>query len=82
MMPQKTRAGHTGARSGDLPHRSHAQTGAELADIALLQAISAELIPESNIEALYEKIVDAAVAVMRSDYASMQMLFPERGSGG
>lgn len=81
-MPQKTRAGHTGARSGDLPHRSHAQTGAELADIALLQAISAELIPESNIEALYEKIVDAAVAVMRSDYASMQMLFPERGSGG
>src|SRR5262249_51337578 len=30
----------------------------------------------------YEKIVDDAVAVMRSDYASMQMLFPERGTGG
>jgi GAF domain-containing protein len=30
----------------------------------------------------YEKIVDDAVALMRSDYASMQMLFPERGSGG
>jgi hypothetical protein len=30
----------------------------------------------------YERIVDAAVALMRSDYASMQMLFPERGSGG
>jgi hypothetical protein len=26
----------------------------------------------------YEKIVDDAVAVMRSDYASVQMLFPER----
>lgn len=30
----------------------------------------------------YERIVDNAVALMRSDYASMQMLFPERGSGG
>ena len=30
----------------------------------------------------YEKIVDDAVAVMRSDYASLQMLFPERGYGG
>ena len=30
----------------------------------------------------YEKIVDAAVDLMRSDYASMQMLFPERGTGG
>ena len=30
----------------------------------------------------YEKIVDDAVALMRSDYASLQKLFPERGSGG
>ncbi len=30
----------------------------------------------------YEKIVEDAVALMRSDYASLQMLFPERGSGG
>src|SRR5437660_2355078 len=30
----------------------------------------------------YEKIVDDAVAVMRSEYASVQMLFPERGAGG
>lgn len=30
----------------------------------------------------YEKIVDDAVAVMRSDYASVQMLFPQRGTGG
>lgn len=30
----------------------------------------------------YEKIIDDAVAVMRSDYASLQMLFPERGAGG
>src|SRR5215831_6189694 len=30
----------------------------------------------------YEKIVDDAMALMRSDYSSLQMLFPERGSGG
>lgn len=30
----------------------------------------------------YERIVDDAVTVMRSDYASLQMLFPERGTGG
>ncbi len=30
----------------------------------------------------YEKIVDAALDLMRSDYASLQMLFPERGIGG
>ncbi len=83
MMPQKAGAGHTITRSADSSRRnSPAQAEAEVADIGLLQAISAELIPESNIEALYEKIVDAAVTIMRSDYASMQMLFPERGSGG
>lgn len=30
----------------------------------------------------YKKIVDDAVALMHSDYASLQMLYPERGSGG
>jgi DNA-binding NarL/FixJ family response regulator len=31
---------------------------------------------------VYEEIVDAAAALMRSDYASMQVLYPERGTGG
>jgi Response regulator receiver domain len=30
----------------------------------------------------YEKIVDSAMSLMHSDYASLQMLFPERGGGG
>ena len=34
-----------------------------------------QLIHENNAEALYEKILDAAVAIMRSDFASMQMLY-------
>jgi GAF domain-containing protein len=30
----------------------------------------------------YEKIVDDALTLMRADYASLQMLYPERGAGG
>src|ERR1041384_8326084 len=51
-------------------------------DIELLHSISVELIGEKNIEALYPKILDAAVAIMRSQFASMQMLHPERGPAG
>jgi PAS domain S-box-containing protein len=59
-----------------------AQLEAELDDTKMLQGISAEMIHHNNVKTLYEKIMDAAVAIMRSDFASMQMLFPERGSGG
>lgn len=40
--------------------------------------------PQPNISQrmAYEKIVDDAVSIMRSDYASLQMFFPERGTGG
>ena len=30
----------------------------------------------------YQRIVDDAVAIMNSDFGSLQMLFPERGKGG
>ena len=43
---------------------------------------SSERIHDRTIEALYETIVDAAVRIMRSDFASVQMLFPKRGRGG
>ena len=54
----------------------------ELADTKLLQSISTELINEDNTQDLYEKITDVAVKIMQSEYASLQMLDPERGSGG
>ena len=47
-----------------------------------LQDTSTQLIQEDNVELLYEQLVDAAVAIMHSDFASMQMLYPERGEGG
>ncbi len=62
--------------------RSKAQLAAELAETKLLQSVSAQLVNGDTIETLYQKIVDAAVSIMRSDFASMQMLYPERGKGG
>ncbi len=69
-------------RAEEALRRSETQLQAQLRDTQLLQSISAELIQEENVEALYQKLVDAASAIMRSDFASMQMLYPERGSGG
>lgn len=37
---------------------------------------------EESPSPLYERIVDDAVHIMHSDFASLQMLFPERGTGG
>src|SRR4029078_6604239 len=58
------------------------QLEAELTDTKRLQGLSAQLLPDADISALYEKIMDAAVSIMRSDFASIQMYYPERGSGG
>lgn len=54
----------------------------ELAASQQLQAASASLIEGGDSGALYQKIINAAVAIMRSDFASLQMFYPERGSGG
>jgi PAS domain S-box-containing protein len=44
-----------------------------------LQRVSTQLIQENDAEALYQHILDAAVALMDSDFASIQRLYPERG---
>jgi PAS domain S-box-containing protein len=46
----------------------------DLADMQQIQRISTRLIQEGNLDVLYEQVLDAAIAVMRSDMASMQML--------
>ncbi|HWB93180.1 MAG TPA: ATP-binding protein [Puia sp.] len=58
------------------------QLEAELADARLLHRLSIELIQEDGTAGLYKKIVEAAVAIMRSQYASMQMLYPDPGNIG
>jgi len=51
----------------------------ELAATQRLQQVSTRLIHQNDADELYEQVLDAAVAMMRSDFASMQMFHPERG---
>ncbi len=65
-------------RAGEALLEAQAQLVAELAATQQLHMISTQLIQENEAEALHEKILDAAMAIMRSDFASMQMFHPER----
>jgi signal transduction histidine kinase/CheY-like chemotaxis protein/PAS domain-containing protein len=60
---------------------AHERLQAELNDSRLLQTISAELIVQDDINTLYEKLLDAVVAVMRSDFATFQMFYPTDNGG-
>lgn len=70
--------GDTLLRENDRTRRHQA----DLVQTRLLQSISAQLLIGENTDALYEKILDAAIAIMDSQYGSMQMLYPERGASG
>ncbi|HET7556979.1 MAG TPA: GAF domain-containing protein, partial [Rhodanobacteraceae bacterium] len=61
---------------------SEEELAQELADTRLLQGVSTELLSETDPDALYARIVDAASTLMRSDFASLQMYHPEAGNGG
>lgn len=63
-------------------HQGRARLEAELADTRVLQMISTELIHEENVELLYGKILQAARTIMRSDFASLQVLHQDRGRTG
>jgi PAS domain S-box-containing protein len=57
---------------------SEAQLAAELADATRLQEVSSQLLLAGDSNALYGKILDAAIALMRADAGSMQVLDPAR----
>lgn len=63
-------------------HQGEERLAAELEATRHLQAVSTQLIHERDTTALYERIIDAAVSIMHSDFASMQMFHPERGEKG
>jgi PAS domain S-box-containing protein len=50
----------------------------ELDDMRRLQEISTRLTHEGGVDALYRHVLDAAVRLLRSDMASMQMLHDDR----
>lgn len=81
------------ARATDEAHRKLQRTASalreseerlakELAAAQQLQAASALLIQDGNTDTLYRRIVDAAATIMRSDMASLQMLYPGREHRG
>ena len=51
----------------------------ELLDQKQLQKISSQMIKQQQIEAVYTQIVEATMALLRSDCGSMQMVLPETG---
>lgn len=58
------------------------QLRCDLEDTVRLQSISAAISTEMDSETLYDKVLDSAVALMRSDFGTLQMLYPERGATG
>lgn len=75
----------------DITARKHAENALresrgrltrELAATQQLQQAGALLIQGANPDAVYQRVVDAAVAIMRSDFASLQMSYPDRGPAG
>jgi PAS domain S-box-containing protein len=62
--------------------RAQQELAEELQATQLLQELSVELAHEVDSEALYAKIMDAAMVIMRSDSANMQQLYPHRGEKG
>src|SRR5215204_3940625 len=57
---------------------SEAGLAAELADAKLLHQISSLLLRQDNIDALYEQFLNSAIALMKSDAGSMQVLDGEK----
>jgi PAS domain S-box-containing protein len=62
--------------------RNQQAVTAKLYVAELLQDVILELTSSRNIDELYEQILDTLMAILHSDFASLQMLHPERGPGG
>ena len=58
---------------------SQRQLEAELSDARLLHGVSAMLIDENSIGELYQRLVEAATLIMRSDFGSLQRFDAQRG---
>src|SRR5262245_16541532 len=62
-------------------HMAQLRLETELADSRLLKAISSELITENDEKGFRERLLDAAMAIMHSDTASLQ-IFKDDARGG
>ena len=62
--------------------QSERRLQAELDTTERLQRVATQLIPAQGTKALFDQILDAAVAILHSDFASIQMFCPEYGNSG
>jgi signal transduction histidine kinase/CheY-like chemotaxis protein len=69
-------------RSARALRASRARLREELTDSHLLHRISLEMTMQDDADALYAKIVDAAMQIMQAPYGSMQVLDPVHGERG
>src|SRR5215472_15662721 len=49
-------------------------------ELELLQQVATQVITASGMEVLYDQILDTALAILHADLASIQMVYPERGT--
>lgn len=61
--------------------KSQQDLAAELAAAQRLQSVSTELASGQDIQSLYDKLIGAAMFIMRADFASMQVISTEHGAG-
>ncbi len=74
---ERTWAAVERARAVEALKESQELLSAELSGAKLLQSVSLVFFHEEDIQALYNKIVDAAASIMQSQYASLQVFCPE-----
>jgi PAS domain S-box-containing protein len=63
-------------------HRSEQVLATELDTAQRLRQVATQSITSAGMQALYDQILDTALTIVHADLASIQMLYPERGSGG
>jgi signal transduction histidine kinase/PAS domain-containing protein len=68
----------TTERAEEGRRQSEAELAIELAATQRLYEASSQLIREDDVTALFERIIDSAVAIMRSDMASMKVVDEDR----
>jgi PAS domain S-box-containing protein len=69
-------------KAEDALQQSEQSLAAELDAARRLQQVSTQMIQADRVEALYEQILDTAVTILDADFASIQMLYAERGTTG
>jgi PAS domain S-box-containing protein len=65
------------AKAEEALRESEALLAKELEDTKQLQKISSRIIEEGDVNALYDALIDSAVEIMHSDFASIQVHVPE-----